>query len=82
MGMEWKDYADKISELLGLEGNPVAITYSMKPPLKSSGKRHRVCDAFLNTRDGEIVDLTAQTCSCVGGTWHLGLVGPPTGGGL
>jgi len=77
--MQWKDYAHQIRELLGLKGNAVAITYSMKPPSTSVDGKHRVCDAFLQARDGKIIDLTASTSACSGGTWHLGLGERPKG---
>lgn len=79
MSMEWKDYSDQIRELLGLEGNPVAITYSMKPPSSSAEGKYRVCDAFLHARNGKVIDLTASTSACPGGTWHLGLGERPRG---
>ena len=44
--MEWTAYADEVRELLGLEGNPVAITYSMKPPSTSVGGKHRYVMRF------------------------------------
>jgi len=77
--MQWKDYAHQIRELLGLKGNAVAITYSMKPPSTSVDGKHRVCDAFLQARDDKIIDLTASTSACSGGTWHLGLGERPKG---
>jgi uncharacterized protein (DUF169 family) len=77
--MQWKDYANEIRELLGLKGNPVAITYSMKPPSTSVDGKHRVCDAFLHARDGKVIDLTTSTSACSGGTWHLGLGERPKG---
>jgi uncharacterized protein (DUF169 family) len=79
MRMEWKDYAKIIRGLLELKGNPVAITYSMKPPSKSIGRNYRVCDAFLKVRDGKVIDLTESTSACAGGTWHLGLSERPKG---
>ena len=77
--MQWKDYAHQIRELLGLKGNAVAITYSMKPPSTSVDGKHRVCDAFLQARDGKVIDLTTSTSACSGGTWHLGLGERPKG---
>ena len=79
--MQWTAYAVEIRELFGLEGNPVAITYSMKPPSTSVSGKHRVCDALLRARDGEVIDLTLSTSACVGGTWHLGLGERPKGEG-
>jgi uncharacterized protein (DUF169 family) len=77
--MEWKDYAYKIRELLGLKGNAVAITYSMKPPSISFEGKYQVCKAFLHARNGEVINLTTSTCSCPGGIWQLGLAEPPKG---
>lgn len=79
MSTEWQEYSGEIRELLGLRGSPVAITYSMEPPSKSVGGEYRVCDAFLHAREGKIIDLTASTSACSGGTWHLGLGEPPKG---
>jgi uncharacterized protein (DUF169 family) len=78
-GMEWKDYASEIKEVLGLEGSPIAITYSMESASNPALGKCRVCDAFLRVRDGDIIDLTAETSACGGGTWHLGLGEAPKG---
>ncbi len=77
--MMWKDHASEIKEVLGLKGSPVAITYSMDPPSKASSGKCRVCDAFLQARDGKVIDLTASSSACRGGTWHLGLGERPKG---
>lgn len=77
--MEWQDYADELIDVLDLEGSPVAVTYSMEPPAGAAEGRHRVCTALLEARDGKTIDLTAESSSCPGGTWHLGLGEPPTG---
>ena len=71
--MEWKDYAVEIRKLLELKGNPVAITYSMKAPAKPAQGKFRVCEAFLDARDGKVIDLTSSSSSCSGGALHLGL---------
>ncbi|UCF78166.1 MAG: DUF169 domain-containing protein [Candidatus Eiseniibacteriota bacterium] len=77
--MEWKEYSKEIKNVLGLEGSPVAITYSMKAPASASRDKHRVCDVFLDVRDGKVVDMTESNSSCSGGSWHLGLCEPPKG---
>ena len=79
--MKWKGYAGEIKDVLGLKGNLIAITYSMEPPSKAAPGEHRVCDALLQARDGKVIDLTAATSACRGGTWHLGLGEPPKGEG-
>ena len=71
--MEWIEYAKKIKKVLDLEGSPVAVTYSLYPPKKKSKGKLRVCNAFLAVSKGKIIDLTAETSACGGGTLHLGL---------
>ena len=77
--MKWKDYAREIKEVLRVEGSPIAITYSMGPPSNATPGKYRVCHAFLQARDGKVIDLTASTSACRGGTWHLGLGERPKG---
>jgi len=77
--MEWQAYAGELRDLLRLKGSPVAVTYSMTAPAKPKAGRHRVCDALLCARDGDVIDLTAESSACNGGTWHLGLGPPPSG---
>jgi uncharacterized protein (DUF169 family) len=79
MKAEWKEYAARIEQVLGLKGSPVAITYSLDPPSGAAEGKFRVCDAFIKARDGKVIDLTVATSSCSGGSWHLGLCPPPTG---
>ncbi len=78
--MEWKRYGEEIRQLLGLKGNPVAITYSMEPYQNAVKGRHRVCDALILARDGAVIDLSAETSACSGGTHYLGLCEQPPGG--
>jgi uncharacterized protein (DUF169 family) len=77
--MEWKKHADELQSLLGLEGSPVAVTFSMEPADDALKGKHRVCDAFIKARDGATIDLTSSSSACHGGTWFLGLAEPPTG---
>jgi len=51
----------------------------MAAPSAAAEGKYRVCDAFLLARDGEVIDITASTSACPGGTWHLGLGERPTG---
>jgi uncharacterized protein (DUF169 family) len=77
--VEWEGYSDEIRKLLGIEGSPVAITYSMEAAPNAVKGKHRVCNALIKARDGAVVDLTAANSACGGGTWQLGLGGPPSG---
>jgi uncharacterized protein (DUF169 family) len=77
--MEWTKFADEIREVLGLEGAPVAVMYSMDASPRALKGKHRVCDALIKARDGAVIDLTAESSACGGGTWHLGLGERPRG---
>jgi uncharacterized protein (DUF169 family) len=77
--MEWNAYADELRELLGLKGQPVAVTFSMEPVPGGLGGKHRVCDAFVKARDGKTIVLDASNSACGGGTTYLGLAPPATG---
>ncbi len=77
--MEWKDYSKEITEVIGLTGSPVAVTYSMEAPSNVTKGKFRVCDALIKARNGKIIDLRKDNSSCGGGTWHLGLGERPKG---
>jgi uncharacterized protein (DUF169 family) len=77
--MEWRKYAEELRELLALDGYPVAVTYALRAPAGAAKGKCRVCHALLRARRGEVVDLTARTSSCGGGTSQLGLGPRPTG---
>jgi uncharacterized protein (DUF169 family) len=78
--MDWKRESEEIRQVLGLTGNPVAITYSTDPYPGAVKGRHRVCDALILARDGAIVDISAKTSACMGGTHSLGLCDMAPGG--
>ncbi len=73
--MEWKQWSDKLKEVLGLESSPVAITYTNTPPEVQSRKQW-ACGALKKAALGEVICLGAENSSCPGGSWHLGLKPP------
>jgi len=77
----WREYSPRLKEVLGLEGSPISVTYSMTPASGGKADRHRVCEALLEVRDGAIINLTKENSACRGGTWHLGLGARPCGEG-
>ena len=77
--MIWKGYARRLASVLALKGNPIAVTYSMKPVKGDSKGRHWVCDALVAARAGATINLSKATSACPGGTWHLGLGPAPKG---
>jgi len=77
--MVWKKYSKRLKDLLGLEGSPIAVTYSMTPASGAQKGKRMVCRALLEARDGKIINLSKESSACPGGTWHLGLGPKPTG---
>ena len=77
--MGWREYAPRLKEVLALEGNPIAVTYSMTPAAGADNHRLSVCQALLEVRAGAIINLSKDSCNCPGGICHLGLGPPPSG---
>ncbi|MGD0658281.1 MAG: DUF169 domain-containing protein [Syntrophorhabdales bacterium] len=77
--MEWTDYSSQLKQVLKMERHPIAVTYSMVPADGAKEGRHWVCRALQDAAEGAVVNLTKETSSCPGGTWHLGLGPKPEG---
>jgi len=78
--MEWQEWSKTLKDVLGMKSSPVAVNYSPEAAEGASEEgEHWVCEAWFKAGAGEVIDLTAQTCSCSGGSWHLGLTPPPSG---
>ncbi len=75
--MIWQDYARQLKEVLGLEGSPVGVTFSDTPA--SNGKDNKImpCTAFYQAaRKGTTFNISADKCTCPGGSTSLGLSAP------
>ncbi len=79
--MIWQEYSNRLREVLGLEGNPIAVSYSMVPASGGEPGKHAVCQALLHVRDGAVISLSKENSGCPGGSWHLGLTPRPSGAG-
>jgi len=77
--MVWQEYSKRLREVLGLEGSPIAVSYSLSPASEGKTGKYFVCQALLDARDGAIINLSKGNCFCPGGAWHLGLTPQPTG---
>jgi uncharacterized protein (DUF169 family) len=77
--MVWQDYSRELKGLLGLAGEPVAVTYTND---EIPGKRLQiwVCDALKGADRGKSYVIEAENSACPGGTWHCGFKPPPSGG--
>ena len=76
--MNWRSYSAEIKRVLALRGSPIAVSYSMIPPVGTNGQRRSACQALLYARSGSVVSLSKDSCNCPGGAWHLGLEPRPS----
>lgn len=69
----WQEWSRRLKEVLGLDGSPVAVTYTDVPAANGRAKRVMACAAFHLARRGMTFNMTAEQSVCPGGTRHLGL---------
>jgi uncharacterized protein (DUF169 family) len=75
--MIWQDYAQQLKDVLGLDGSPVAVTFSNTPARNGKASKTMACAAFYQAaRKGVTFNITAATCTCPGGATFLGLSVP------
>ncbi len=75
--MEWQAWAERVTDLLGLETPPVAVTYVDTPPAGASTRKCRVCGALRAAAGGAVIDLSKENSTCPGGSLYLGLTPQP-----
>jgi uncharacterized protein (DUF169 family) len=74
MQMFWQDWSQELKAVLELKGSPVALAYASEPaPHPTREGRLWVCRALKAAREGEVINLTAETSGCPGGSSYLGL---------
>jgi len=69
----WQKYSESLVSVLGIKGNPIAVTYTDEEIQPTITEGMDVCVSLLKARDGEIISLSKIKCRCPGGKWHLGL---------
>lgn len=77
--MNWQKWAKRLSSVLKLKGEVIAVTYAFEPAVKGKKGKHWVCQALLDANQGETIVLTEESSGCGGGTYHLGLAPRATG---
>ncbi len=75
--MEWQEWAERLSEVLGLKTAPVAVTYADRAPAGASREKCRVCGALRAAAEGAVVGLDKENSTCPGGSLYLGLSPQP-----
>ena len=75
--MIWQDYARELKDVLGLDGSPVAVTFSNTPAAIGKETKTMVCGAFYQAaRKGVTFNVSSANCTCPGGATFLGLTVP------
>ncbi|HUV03125.1 MAG TPA: DUF169 domain-containing protein [Desulfobacteria bacterium] len=63
-----------IVEALGIEKEPVGVTYTDEDPgVEIEPESYTVCGAILNAAEGNVIVLSEGSCACHGGKSHIGL---------
>ena len=71
--MEWQQWSEQLTGVLGLKQSPVSVAYTDVAPKVASAPRCRVCGGLLAAAQGAVIELTAENCRCPGGSQYLGL---------
>ena len=72
--MQWQSWSRRLTDILGLGKAPVAVSYTDSAPEGASSGKCRACSAVLRAAQGEVIDLTAETSACPGGSQYLGIL--------
>jgi uncharacterized protein (DUF169 family) len=80
--MYWQKWSERLKKELGLDTDPIAITFAAAPARETPSPQGKVsvCQALKKAADGEVVTITAETCGCPGGLVSLGLGQTPAHG--
>lgn len=79
MEKTWRGQLKELIGVLGMETEPVSVTFTNDEV--GTGERERVwlCQAIKEAAEGRSLVIDEETCACPGGSWHCGLSGPPSG---
>jgi uncharacterized protein (DUF169 family) len=71
--MQWQQWGERLKEVLGLPGSPVAISYTDQAPERPGARKCSVCGLLKDIAAGQSFVMTADNSGCPGGTQYLGL---------
>jgi uncharacterized protein (DUF169 family) len=80
--MEWQSWSEKLQRKLGLDTEPVAVTFAGAAAAAEHPPHGKVsvCQALKRASEGEFISMTVETCGCPGGLVNLGLGQTPAAG--
>jgi len=74
-----KAAAGELKGLLGLKGEPVAVTFTNDEVEDPGNGKAWVCRALKQAAEGRSFLIDAERSACMGGGWHCGLTEPVSG---
>lgn len=77
--MDYAAQAEELKQVLGLAGEPVAVTYTNDEAPDPGNGRVRMCRALKKAAEGRSYLIDLERSACPGGTWHCGLAEPVSG---
>ena len=81
MENEWVEQAKTLVEVFGLEGSPVAVTFTNEDVEAVNPRKIWLCRAMKMAAGGKSYVIDKETSACPGGSWHCGLSEPPAADG-
>lgn len=77
--MDYAAQAAELKEVLGLSGEPVAVTFTNDEVEDPGNGKVQMCRALKKAAEGRSYVIDAERSACPGGTWHCGLSEPVSG---
>lgn len=79
MQKSWVEQAASITDVIGLEKEIVAVTFTNDEVVTASAQKTWICRALKEAAEGKSFVIDKETSACGGGSWHCGFSVPPTG---
>lgn len=76
---DYQEAARELEDTLGLESCLIGLKYGDKPDLRGDpGRKLAACEAIdVVRREKAVVNLSSESCTCIGGKYYLGLAAVP-----
>ncbi len=76
---DYQEAARELEDTLGLESCLIGLKYGDKPDLRGDPERKlAACEAIdVVRREKAVVNLSSESCNCIGGKYYLGLAAVP-----
>lgn len=76
---EWREEAASVAGSLELDNSPISVTFTNDTVESGERLNIQMCRALKAAAEGRSFLIDKETSACPGGSWHCGLVEPPSG---